>query len=530
MEQQIPKTLPAFFWTFIKMQPIKFVLMFVLPQIIDIFITFQGDKATIFTALSQPITCWIILWIVIITAYRAMDINEMYLIPKFRADVRMKMFSYTELHSHKYFADNFAGSIAHKVSDMSNSGWNVLFFLFRNISPVLITVILAIASLYFVNPIFSYILFAFFIAHMGITIFLSKETAELSKIHSESRSFLHGKIVDSLTNMGIVRAFARNKYEKKYLQEFQNIEAGNLKSLIWLLTKTKFWLEIPSILMMVSVFYYLIKSWQSEIISTGDVVFIISVASAVMHNIWRLGIELPNFYREIGVCKQALSLINQEHEIVDIPNANTLKVTKGEIVFNDVHFNYRADKSIFTNKNVVIPSGQKVGLVGFSGSGKTTFVNLILRLYDLESGNIFIDEQDISQVTQDSLRENLSVIPQDTTLFHRTLTDNIKYGKLDATDDEVMQASKKAHCHEFVEELEDGYNSLVGERGIKLSGGQRQRIAIARAILKNAPILILDEATSSLDSITEKYIQESLEKLMQNRTVIVVAHRLSNPC
>lgn len=196
-------------------------------------------------------------------------------------------------------------------------------------------------------------------------------------------------------------------------------------------------------------------------------------------------------------------------------------------MFNKVHFRYKKASSIFTDKSIVINPGEKVGLVGFSGSGKSTFVNLILRFFDIDSGQILIDGQDIKKVTQESLRSHIAMIPQDPVLFHRTLMENIRYGRIEATDAEVIECSKKAHCHEFIEKLAEGYQALVGERGVKLSGGQRQRIAIARALLKNAPILILDEATSSLDSVTENYIQESLKLLMCARTTIVIAHRLS---
>jgi ATP-binding cassette subfamily B protein len=202
-------------------------------------------------------------------------------------------------------------------------------------------------------------------------------------------------------------------------------------------------------------------------------------------------------------------------------------VPRGEVRFENVTFSYPGHHSVFKNFNVTIPAGQKVGLVGLSGAGKTTFMNLMLRLYDLQAGKIFIDVQSIAEVTQKSLHENIAVIPQDASLFHRTLLENIRYGRLEATEEEVIAASKQAHCHEFIEQLDEKYASLVGERGIRLSGGQRQRIAIARALLKNAPILVLDEATSALDSATEKKIQESLALLMRDRTTIVIAHRLS---
>jgi ATP-binding cassette subfamily B protein len=231
--------------------------------------------------------------------------------------------------------------------------------------------------------------------------------------------------------------------------------------------------------------------------------------------------------RELGMIESALTLVKKGHDITDKPGARPIVIKHGEIACKDVTFGYQKTRPVFKNLNLTLEAGKKVGLVGFSGSGKSTFVNLILRFYDLQSGSIAIDGINIADVTQNSLRSQIAMIPQDPALFHRTLIENIRYGRLDATNEEVITAAQLAHCHEFIGKLDKGYESLVGERGIKLSGGQRQRIAIARAILKNAPILILDEATSSLDSVTEKLIQESLQLLMQGRTTIVVAHRLS---
>ncbi|UNM06048.1 MAG: ATP-binding cassette domain-containing protein [Holosporaceae bacterium] len=215
------------------------------------------------------------------------------------------------------------------------------------------------------------------------------------------------------------------------------------------------------------------------------------------------------------------------HEVQDVHNASDIQVKKGKIEFKDVHFGYRQDSKVFKGLDITFEPGEKIGLVGQSGSGKTTLVNLILRYYDITSGSIKIDDQDIGQVTQNSLRQAISVIPQDVCLFHRTIMDNIRYGRLDAKDDQVMIAAKKARAHDFICELTKGYKTIAEERGSNLSGGQRQRIAIARAILKNAPILILDEATSALDPVTEKEIQSVLDDLMVNKTCLVVAHRLS---
>ncbi|HLF66589.1 MAG TPA: ATP-binding cassette domain-containing protein, partial [Gammaproteobacteria bacterium] len=247
----------------------------------------------------------------------------------------------------------------------------------------------------------------------------------------------------------------------------------------------------------------------------------------ILGMVWYLSMQTMQLFKEIGTMKAALSLVVKPLEIVDEHDALPLKVIRGEIVFDDVSFYYQHANRLFENKSVTIKAGEKIGLVGFSGAGKSTFVNLILRFYDIYSGEILIDGQNIKKVTLDSLYENIAMIPQDTSLFHRSLMENIRYGRIDATDEEVIVSAKLAHCDEFIMRLPEGYAALVGERGIKLSTGQRQRVAIARAILKNAPILILDEATASLDSVTEELIQESLSQLMQNKTTIVIAHRLS---
>jgi ATP-binding cassette subfamily B protein len=242
---------------------------------------------------------------------------------------------------------------------------------------------------------------------------------------------------------------------------------------------------------------------------------------------WHLMSEVGEFNKALGRCKQSLASLMVPFDIQDEVGAAALYCTHGEITFDDVTFNYKGAKPLFQHQSMCIQAGQKVGLVGYSGGGKSTFVNLILRLYDVTGGAIVIDGQDIRSVTQDSLREHIAMIPQDPSLFQRSLMENIRYGRIDATDEQVIQAAKKAYAHDFIEKLSQGYDALVGERGVKLSGGQRQRVAIARAILKNAPILVLDEATSQLDSVTESLIQDALQTLMQNKTTIVIAHRLS---
>jgi ATP-binding cassette subfamily B protein len=296
---------------------------------------------------------------------------------------------------------------------------------------------------------------------------------------------------------------------------------------MWVVELMRIGLGINGLCLIFGMLFTLLYGWVHHWVTLGDFTQVLMQSFWLLGWLWFISFQLSVFARETGTIENALDLIKKGHDITDKKDAQPIIISHGNISFEHVNFAYHKKQPVFQDLNVTIKKGEKIGLVGFSGSGKSTFVNLILRFYDIQSGNILIDGHNIAQVTQGSLREQIAMIPQDPALFHRTLMENIRYGRLDASDEEVIQASKLAHCHEFIEKLDQGYESLVGERGIKLSGGQRQRVAIARAILKNAPILILDEATSSLDSVTEKLIQESLHRLMQGRTTIVVAHRLS---
>ncbi|KXK42014.1 ABC transporter ATP-binding protein, partial [Nitrosomonas europaea] len=267
--------------------------------------------------------------------------------------------------------------------------------------------------------------------------------------------------------------------------------------------------------------------WQQNQISVADFVMSVSLSLLIIGEVRNISRRFIDLFEYIGNIANGVGIIVREHEIVDRPGAQPLHITRGCIELRGVTFGYSPDNPVFENLDLRIEGGQRVGLVGYSGSGKSTLLNLILRLYDPQQGSILIDGQDIREVTQQSLHEQISLIPQDPGLFHRTLLENIRYGRPGATREEIELAARGADAHEFIERMPNQYESLVGERGVKLSGGQRQRISIARVIAKNAPILIMDEATSSLDSITEQAIQNSLSALMKNKTVIVVAHRLS---
>lgn len=542
----LPKKLSSFFWFFLKSKW-KWILAIqlccfgwavdhtlwpvILMLVIDALTNFQGDRQTVWTVLSYPVMLGAFLWVFVEILYRAAGFLLAYVTPRLEAAIRMSMFDYVAQHSYVYFSKQFAGGISNKISDMTQSFSRVLQMVTTLFLPVGLALIISIALFAQVQPMFAVILALWLSLHIGICLASAKKCDWYSNIHAEARTKLAGLVVDSLSNHLNVRLFGRHKYENEYLARCQKEEMLLHQNSLIYMEKIKIALGIASLLGAgVAINWYMLWAWQREMITTGEVVFIFNTTWNITIMAWLAGLELPNLFKEIGVCRQALTIIQDAHDLVDIPQATPLQIKKGEIAFENITFHYIPNHNIFEDKNITLAAGSKVGLVGFSGSGKSTFVHLILRYFDVEQGRILIDNQDITTVSQISLRDQIAMIPQDTSLFHRTLMENIRYGRLEATDEEVMEAAKKARCHDFISELAEKYHTVAGERGVKLSGGQRQRIAIARAILKNAPILILDEATSSLDSVTEKEIQSALEHLIEGRTCIFIAHRLSTLC
>lgn len=538
----IPKTIAPFIWHFVKRQPVAFfVILFTslvwstnevfFPYFIKLIVNgihgYTGDRAAIYSVLFWPVAGLISCWLAMDISMRAQGVIGISAFPRFRANIRAAVYDYVKKHSHQYFSSHFAGSIAQKIALLPTSGQTILEILFFNLSSITVGFLLATILMWLTKPLFAWILLSWFALHMGTTLLFLRVGNKYWRIHADAVTTLSGKVVDSLTNILNVRLFARGRYEDSYLKQAQSDEIAKAHKASWILETMRFFQSVFGICFIFSMILLLIHGWTKGWVTLGDFSLISMLSFWVLGMVWYLSFQLSVFVREVGTVSEALTLLTAGHDIVDVPNAAPLKVNEGNIDFKDITFGYHKNRPVFEKLSLHIPAGQKVGLVGFSGSGKSTLVNLILRLYDLQSGEILIDGQNTAKVAQDSLREQISMIPQDPTLFHRTLMENIRYGRLDASEEEVIAASKLAHCHEFIEKLPDQYQSLVGERGVKLSGGQRQRIAIARAILKNAPILILDEATSSLDSVTEKLIQESLEHLMRGRTTIVIAHRLS---
>jgi ATP-binding cassette subfamily B protein len=444
-----------------------------------------------------------------------------------QADIRMAMFDHVQQHSPHYFNERFAGSLANKITDMTTQVESILQQLFWPIISSVATSILGALFLWFVNPILAGILIVWVVVHLSICLIFSRTCDLYEHRHGEARSTLVGKIVDSLTNYFAVNLFYRFKHEKDAVLPFQKEEAKTnivarryvekMRSITSFFYATVCFLGING---------FVVYLWLHHQITTGEVAQVFGTMWNIAAIMWAVGGALPTFFQSFGIAKQAYSVMLDPQDMGDKPDAKELKITTGGIIFENVSFQY-GEKKLFENKHAQIRGGEKVGLVGFTGAGKSTFINLILRFFPLHNGKILIDGQEIADVTLASLRRQIALIPQDPVLFHRSLRENISYGKPEATEAEIVQAAKLAHCDEFIRNMPGGYEAKVGERGTKLSGGEKQRVAIARAILVEAPILILDEATSSLDSVTEKYIQNSLDKLMCNRTTIVIAHRLS---
>ncbi|MFI4955259.1 MAG: ABC transporter ATP-binding protein [Gammaproteobacteria bacterium] len=502
------------------------LMPYMLKIIIDKAVGFDGVQSTFFHAIQPYILLYLLVWVVLCLDMRLLDWIKLKLFPNMREDIMSNNFSYLNQHSYHYFQNNFSGSLINKIVDLQGGVIDVLTII-NDCYAQILGLIIAGITLLVVHPLFALLLLCWVVSFLSIAFYFLNPIKNLSLLFAEARSSLVGKMVDSISNIINIRLFAKNKYENEYIHQAIADTVQKDRNMLSKIIKMRLLLDLSLIIFLGLNLFLLGRMYSQHMVTIGDFSFIISLSMGIFFNLFFLTGQFVNFSEQVGKCNQALAILNAAHDIVDHENALPLKITAGEIVFKEVSFHYKEGSNLFKNKNIIIHSGEKVGLVGFSGSGKSTFVNLILRLFEVEEGQITIDNQDINLVTQESLRENIALIPQDISLFHRSLMDNIRYGCSTATDSEVIDASKKAHCDEFISKLDHGYQSLVGERGIKLSGGQRQRIAIARAILKNARILILDEATSALDSVTEKYIQDALHYLMQGKTTIVIAHRLS---
>lgn len=448
-------------------------------------------------------------------------------LPVYMSRIAKDLFAYAHNHSTAFFAEEMAGNISGKIKTIIDNSYGIYYqIIWGAVSPLT-----ALATTFFficsVNIELAMIMLVLNIALVLILWKLSRRLAPYTEKRANAMSASNGILVDSITNASLVKNFSNYHFEKKhyfgsmkkaaYADRVETQQFGVLFIGQGLLRST----------MQAAFFALPLWYWYKGEVTIAQYVLIQTLILALSNIFNNISMNFLQFFKNYGGIKDGLELLAKPCDVVDIPKARNMKLENADICFNDVYYHYKGTEPLFEGFNLSIKSGEKIGLVGHSGSGKSTLVKLLSRYYDLQRGSIVIGGFDISQVTQDSLRRQIALIPQDPSLFNRTIMDNIRYGNLKAADEDVIAAAKKAYCHEFIERLPKGYESKVGERGVMLSGGERQRIAIARAILKNAPILILDEATSALDSESEKYIQDSLKELMQGKTVIAIAHRLS---
>ncbi|MFA6446382.1 MAG: ABC transporter ATP-binding protein [Candidatus Paceibacterota bacterium] len=443
------------------------------------------------------------------------------------AKLKQKSFNYLILHSYGFFTNNFTGSLVQRVNRFSRSFERLADSIVFNLLPLFITVVASIAVTWVLAPMVSLVIIIWVVIYSIFNISFSRWKMKYDIEVSKADSSTTGVLSDNITNHNAITLFGGYEKESQYYKEVTDDQAKKT-SYSWTLGQYVDMTQAFLIYMVeFVVFYYTIKFWDRGLATIGTFVLIQVYIIGLAQQLWGLNRIVRGIYESLADSKEMVEILLLDHEVRDIPRAKELSVRSGVIEFVNVIFSFNKTREVLHKINLNIGAGEKVAFVGPSGAGKTTLIKLILRLYDLAGGTILIDKQDIKDVTQESLRKNISLVPQDPVLFHRTLLENIRYGKHDATDEEVKRAAKLAHCDEFIDLLPLKYDTFVGERGVKLSGGERQRVAIARAILKNAPILILDEATSSLDSNSESLIQDALDNLMRDRTTIVIAHRLS---
>jgi ATP-binding cassette subfamily B protein len=538
----LPHTPLAFIWHFVSHFRWWYVAMIILEvihatcgimlpyaigQIIRSVTGSHGDSKHIFETIHQPMMLFAALSVGEVVFGRSAGLLQTIIHPIHRQHIVRSLYAYLQYHSHRYLSSSFSGALAHRISETSLGVTQTLQMMITEFMPVIIVYSITVILLYHTYPPLAIFVGIWAVLFISISFWLATRCRVYSRRAAAARSETTGIIVDTVTNLSSSRLFARLGFERAYLNEQLRYELKEVRKSNWYSERIRWFQFISAAILKIGTLYYSLSLWSHGVIAIGDFVMATSLSLLIISEARNLSRRFLEFFEHVGNVANGVLIIVQPHELVDHELAYPHSITQGKIEFREVSFNYSSEKRVFENLSITIQPGERVGLVGFSGSGKSTFVNLILRLFDPQSGQILIDGVDIRDMTQDALHSQISLIPQDPSLFHRTLMENIRYGRIDATDDEVIEASRKAYAHDFISQIKEGYNSLVGERGVKLSGGQRQRIAIARVILKNAPVLILDEATSSLDSITEKAIQDTLDIAMQDKTVIVVAHRLS---
>lgn len=444
-----------------------------------------------------------------------------------RVRIHDELFAYLMGHAPRYFLDQASGALAQKVRTTAAATGAIVEYLCTNV--VRLTVMFSLTTFLILRqapdllPIFA----VFVVVFSVVSAVLSRRLRPFAKATAAASAAQVARLVDSVSNWESVRSFAKTEFERAGLMPFNEAELDANVRLRLAASRRRVTLHVLSVFFLAILAWHAFDATRAGTLTVGGFTTIVTLSILVAANVRTLGDNLFALFEQYGLLSDGITTLLAPHEVVDAPDAKPLQVKGGAIDIRDITFGYADGTTVFDRFSLTIRAGERIGLVGASGAGKSTLVKLVRRQFPLRAGSILVDEQDIAHVTWDSLHEAFGEVPQSPNMFHRTVRDNIRYSRPDAGEAEVIDAAKKAHCHEFIVGRAKGYESVVGEKGMKLSGGERQRVAIARAFLKNAPILILDEATSSLDSEAEHLIQDGLLKLMEGRTVIAIAHRLS---
>ena len=441
-------------------------------------------------------------------------------------DLRRDMFRHLTGHAPSYFSDRLPGMLTSRITATSNAVFTVENMFVWNVLPPCIATVAAIALIGTVSLTMSAVMIVIAGAMVIAMFRLAAAGKPLHDDFADKAAIVDGEMVDVISNMPLVRAFCGLAHEHQRFDATVDRELVARGRSLRYLEKLRLTHAAVTLILTIALLAWVIKLWQKGGATTGDVVLVCTLGLSILNATRDLAVALVDVTQHVARLTEALATLLLPHELRDHPEAEPLVKSGAAIAFNNITFQYPGGHTVFERFSLRLQPGQRVGLVGQSGGGKSTLFVLLQRFYDVEQGSITIDGQNIARVTQQSLREAISVVPQDISLFHRSIRENIRYGRPSASDDEVLRAAIAARC-DFVETLPEGLDTMVGDRGIKLSGGQRQRIAIARAFLKDAPIVLLDEATASLDSESEEAIREALSRLMRGRTVIAIAHRLA---
>lgn len=528
-----------YFWQVIRKFKVSFftvIILTIAASALDIFIPLQYLKlwnvlsVNNFSAITVAKS--LILFILVLNfirwAFRRISgFSLAYFESEVLAGLRKQAFSYLIGHSHAFFANNFAGSLTQRINKYARAFEKITDRMIADGLPLIVRGLGTVIAIYTLFPKYSYILGVFCLVFLLTAFIYIRYKLKYDVIASEADSRTTGIVSDSIGNHASIQLFTGHEHERVRVGEVMDDQRNKTK-FNWYLWDGLGAIEgFYAVVIEFVIFWMVLGDWRLGLITLPVIVLLQNYLIRLIENLWSFAAIVRAYYESFADAEEMTVILSTPYEIVDKP-IQTLSDVKGEVVFDHVSYVYDNNNTkVLDDFSLTVPAGQKIAIIGSSGAGKTTFVRLLLRLFNISFGKIIIDGVDITTISQENLREKISFVPQDPVLFHRTLMENIRYGRRNAMDEEVLVAAHLAHCDDFIDLLPYGYKTYVGERGIKLSGGERQRVAIARALLKNAPMLILDEATSSLDSHSEMLIQDALKTLIKGKTTIVIAHRLS---